>query len=78
MELIKKYKNLNCEEKQGVNYGLKNRVALITEANNPQGIGTTTALAFARKGAKVVLVYKKMFRKFNENKTDRNGADRYY
>lgn len=41
-----------------INYGLKNRVALITGANNPQGIGATTALAFAREGAKVVLVYK--------------------
>ena len=30
-----------------VNYGLKNRVALITGANNSQGIGATTSLAFA-------------------------------
>ena len=36
-----------------VDYGLKNRVVLITGANNPQGIGATTALAFAREGAKV-------------------------
>ena len=41
-----------------VDYGLKDRVALITGANNPQGIGATTAFAFAREGAKVVLVYK--------------------
>lgn len=61
-----------------VNYGLKNRVALITGANNPRGIGATTALAFAREGAKIVLAYKKVFKKFNENKTDRNGVDRYY
>lgn len=61
-----------------VSYGLENRVALITGANNPQGIGATTALAFAREGAKVVLVYKKIVRQFDENKTDRNGADRYY
>ena len=27
-----------------VNYGLKDKVALITGANNPQGIGATTAL----------------------------------
>ena len=26
-----------------VDYGLKDRVALITGANNPQGIGATTA-----------------------------------
>ena len=28
-----------------VNYGLKDKVALITGANNPQGIGATTAFA---------------------------------
>ena len=61
-----------------VNYGLKDRVALITGANNPQGIGATTALAFAREGAKVVLVYKRIQRSFDKAKTDRNGADRYY
>ena len=61
-----------------INYGLENKVALITGANNPQGIGATTALAFAREGAKVVLVYKKIFRPFDANKTDKNGVDRYY
>ena len=61
-----------------VNYGLKDRVALITGANNPQGIGATTALAFAREGAKVVLVYKRIPRPFDPDKTDKNGADRYY
>ena len=59
-------------------YGLKGRVALITGANNPQGIGAATALAFAREGAKVVLVYKKVIRPFDENKTSKNGVDRYY
>lgn len=61
-----------------VNYGLNDRVALITGANNPQGIGATTALAFAREGAKVVLVYKRVPRKYDKNKTDKNGADRYH
>ena len=61
-----------------VNYGLKDKVALITGANNPQGIGAATALAFAREGAKVALVYKKVLRPFDKNKTDRNGIDRYY
>lgn len=61
-----------------VNYGLKDRVALITGANNPQGIGAATAFAFAKEGAKVVLVYKKVFRQFDKNKTDKNGVDRYY
>ena len=61
-----------------VDYGLKDRVAIITGANNPQGIGATTALAFAREGAKVVLVYKKLFRSFDKTKTDKNGVDRYF
>lgn len=35
-----------------VDYGLIDKVALITGANNPQGIGATTALAFALEVAK--------------------------
>ena len=61
-----------------INYGLKDRVALITGANNPQGIGATTALAFAREGAKVVLVYKRIPRPFDKSKTEKNGTDRYF
>ena len=61
-----------------VNYGLQGRVALITGANNPQGIGAATALAFAREGAKVVLVYKKLPRDFDEANTTQNGVDRYF
>ena len=61
-----------------INYGLKDKVAIITGANNPQGIGAATALAFAREGAKVVLVYKRLFRDFDRNKTDKNGVDRYF
>ena len=61
-----------------INYGLKDRVAIITGANNPWGIGATTALAFAREGAKVVLVYKKLPRAFDKTKVDRNGVDRYF
>ena len=59
-------------------YGLKGRVVLITGTNNPQGIGAATALAFAREGASLVLVYKKVRRSFDESKAGRNGADRYY
>ncbi len=61
-----------------VDYGLKDKVALITGANNPRGIGAATAFAFAREGAKVVLVYKRIPRPFDKDKTDRNGADRYF
>ena len=61
-----------------IDYGLKNKVAIVTGANNPWGIGAATALAFAREGAKVVLVYKKVDRPFDAAKTDRNGVDRYY
>ena len=61
-----------------IDYGLKDRVALITGANNPWGIGATTALSFAREGAKIVLVYKRVDRPFDATKTDKNGVDRYY
>ena len=61
-----------------VDYGLKDRVVIITGANNPWGIGAATALSFAREGAKVVLVYKKVLRPFDAAKMDRNGVDRYY
>lgn len=37
--------------------GLTGKVVLITGANNPEGIGAATALAFARQGAKVFLAY---------------------
>ena len=61
-----------------IEYGLKNKVALITGANNPWGIGAAIALAFARDGAKVVLVYKRMGRPFDPTRADRHGVDRYY
>ena len=61
-----------------VNYGLKDKVVIVTGTNNPEGIGATTALSFAREGAKVVLVYKRIDRKFDSTKTSKNGVDRYY
>jgi 3-oxoacyl-[acyl-carrier protein] reductase len=38
-----------------INPGLRDRTALITGANNPNGIGACAALAFAEVGARVVL-----------------------
>ena len=61
-----------------VDYGLNDRVVIITGTNNPQGIGAATALSFAREGAKVVLVYKRITRTFDESKSGENGVDRYY
>ena len=61
-----------------ISYSLQDKVAIVTGANNPHGIGATIALAFAREGAKVVLVYKKIDRPYDINKVDVNGADRYY
>ena len=61
-----------------INYGLKDKVVIITGANNPKGIGATTAYLFAKEGAKVVLVYKKIFRKYDDDKINKNGVDKYY
>lgn len=61
-----------------IDYGLTDRVVLITGTNNPFGIGAATALAFASQGAKLVLVYKKVDRLFDPDKTNRHGVDRYY
>ncbi|MBO4295935.1 MAG: SDR family oxidoreductase, partial [Desulfovibrio sp.] len=61
-----------------VDYGLKDKVVIITGANNPQGIGATTALSFARNKAKIVIVYKKIAYNYDESKTLKNGFDRYY
>ena len=61
-----------------IDYGLKGKVAIITGANNPWGIGAAAALAFAREGAAVVLTYKKIPREFDAEKTCVNGVDRYF
>ena len=61
-----------------IDYGLHGRVALITGANNPEGIGATCALAFAKEGASVVLVYKRIPRAYDASKIGEMGADRYY
>lgn len=61
-----------------VDYGLKDKVAIITGANNPQGIGAATTIALAKEGAKVVLVYKKINREYDNNKINQNGVDRYF
>ena len=58
--------------------GLKDKVAIITGANNLQGIGATTAFAFAGEGVSLVLIYKRVMRQYDERKTGGNGTDRYY
>jgi 3-oxoacyl-[acyl-carrier protein] reductase len=58
--------------------GLKDKIAIITGANNPQGIGAAVAFALANEGVKLVLVYKKIPHKYDDKKTDSNGFDRYY
>ena len=56
-----------------IDYGIKGKVALITGANNPQGIGAATAFAFAQQGAKVVLVYKREPRDYSFWQAGRQG-----
>ena len=65
-------------EKKMIDYGLRGRVALITGANNPEGIGAASALALAREGASVVLVYKRIPRAYDKSKIGEMGADRYF
>lgn len=61
-----------------IDYGLKGKVAIITGANNPEGIGATCARLFAREGARVVLVYKRISRAYDADRINVNGADRYF
>ena len=61
-----------------IDYGLKGKTVIVTGTNNPQGIGATTAIAFAKEGVRLVLVYKRIPRKYDESKTDRDGFDRYF
>ena len=58
--------------------GLKNKVAIITGTNNPQGIGAATAFAIAGEGVRLALVYKKIPHKYDEAKTKVDGLDRYW
>ena len=60
-----------------IDYELKNKKVLITGANNPEGIGATTALAFAKQGAKVVITYKPVKQSFDMDKINQPGVDRY-
>jgi 3-oxoacyl-[acyl-carrier protein] reductase len=59
-------------------FGLQNRIAIITGTNNPQGIGAATALALANKGVRLALIYEKIPHKYAESKTDSDGLDRYF
>ena len=61
-----------------VDYGLNDKVVLVTGTNNPQGIGAAIACAFAEQGAKVALVYKKMDLPYDEKKAVGNSFDAYY
>jgi 3-oxoacyl-[acyl-carrier protein] reductase len=42
-----------------IDYGLKDKVVLITGANNPLGIGAAAARAFAAQGARIFVTYKR-------------------
>ena len=57
--------------------GLKNRVVLVTGANNPFGIGAGTARAFAAQGARVFLHYLRYALDSWKSCPPRAGAPRY-
>ncbi len=61
-----------------VNYGLENKVVLITGANNPEGIGASTALLFAEQKAKIAILYKKIPQPYDDAKVGNMGLDRYF
>ncbi|MCL2055002.1 MAG: SDR family oxidoreductase [Oscillospiraceae bacterium] len=61
-----------------MNLSLQNKTAIITGTNNPQGIGAAIALAFAREGVRLALVYKKIPHSYDESKTKADGVDRYF
>lgn len=52
-----KYQYKNQQGRNMVDYNLNNKVALITGANNPLGIGAAVARALAKEGAKVFITY---------------------
>lgn len=58
--------------------GLKGKVAIISGVNNPQGIGAATALALAREGVRLALVYKRIDHAYQQDKTGADGYDRYF
>ncbi|MDR1627452.1 MAG: hypothetical protein LBR79_01600, partial [Oscillospiraceae bacterium] len=58
--------------------GLKNKTAIVTGTNNPQGIGAATAFALASEGVRIALVYKRIPHKVDDIKTGFNGLDRYF
>jgi 3-oxoacyl-[acyl-carrier protein] reductase len=61
-----------------MNIGLQNKTTIITGTNNPWGIGAATAFAFASEGVQLVLVYRKLMRKYDESKIEANGLNRYF
>lgn len=61
-----------------IDYGLKDKVVLITGTNNPKGMGAAMALSFAEQGAKVAMVYKKMHFAYNEDLAEGDGVDAYF
>lgn len=61
-----------------VEYGLKDKVVLITGTNNPKGIGAKLALSFAEHGAKVAMVYKKMNFGYNDSLANGDCVDSYF
>jgi 3-oxoacyl-[acyl-carrier protein] reductase len=60
--------------------GLSGKVAVITGANNPHGIGAATALALAAQGARIVITYLQLPipAEYKESEADQPGFSMYH
>ncbi|SHM97977.1 3-oxoacyl-[acyl-carrier protein] reductase [Cyclobacterium lianum] len=61
-----------------VAYGLKDKVVLITGTNNPKGMGAAMVLSYAKQGAKVAMVYKRMSFDYDEASAKGDCVDSYF
>ena len=59
-----------------IDTGLKGKVAIVTGANNPYGIGASIARALASEGANIFIHYYSQEVDFQGDKTNSNSQDK--